>query len=410
MTSPSSRTTCRCKSSVTCVHPFTGKRRPGSLATDAASAARRLAAFAVAPLEDIAPELSLVTIEVPERRPARHQRRAATLTLSIVIPVYNERASIEATVRDAWAAADAGGFTPQVIVVDDGSTDGSGDIAEALSSRFGVKVVRQPNRGRIAARRAGLAESTGDYTMFLDSGVRLEPGGLGFVRDRIGRGERVWNSHVTIETKGNPLGKFWKVLVTLAWPDYLDRPRTMSFGAEDFDRYPKGTTSFVAPTALLKEAFARFKTYYEDDRYSNDDTSVIRWIASREPINISPRYACTYFPRTTLQGFMRHAYHRGIVFLDGHGRPESRFFPAVVAFYPISIAAVPFVIRYPKIAFASTVAGVVALATALRLRGFPSDEAVSFATVAPLYALAHGTGMWKGLAMMLGRRGRRRRP
>jgi hypothetical protein len=154
----------------------------------------------------------------------------------------------------------------------------------------------------------------------------------------------------------------------------------------------------------MKQGFSKFASYYEDERFGNDDTSIIRWIASQERINISPEYACTYAPRTTLEAFTRHAFHRGIVFLDGHGRTASRYFPAVIAFYPISIAMVPFVLRRPKLAAATLIGGVAALAGALRLRGFPRDEAVSFAALAPLYAVVHGAGMWKGLAMMVGRR------
>ncbi|MHB8510526.1 MAG: glycosyltransferase family 2 protein [Candidatus Dormibacteria bacterium] len=168
-----------------------------------------------------------------------------------MIPVFNESRHIARTIEEAAAAAAGGGFATEFIVVDDGSTDGTGDVAESLRVDAAIQVVRQPNRGRIAARRAGLAAATGEYTMFLDGRVRLEPDGLAFISRRLDKGERVWNSHVTIDTAGNPYGKFWKVLVNLAWPDYLARPRTMSFGARDFDRYPKGTAGFIAPTELM---------------------------------------------------------------------------------------------------------------------------------------------------------------
>ncbi len=45
--------------------------------------------------------------------------------------------------------------------------------------------------------------------------------------------------------------------------------------------------------------------------------------------------------------FLRHSLHRGVVFLDGHGRRESRFFPAVVAFYPVSAALAVAALRRP---------------------------------------------------------------
>lgn len=332
-------------------------------------------------------------------KPARHRR-----SLSIVIPVFNESRHIVKTIQEAAAVAAGSRFNTDFVVVDDGSTDGSGDLAESLANEIRVRVIRQTNKGRVAARRAGLSAAAGDYTMFLDSRVHLKAEGLAFVRQRIDKGERVWNCHITIHTAGNPFGKFWKVLVGLFWSDYLAEPRTMSFGTADFDRYPKGTGGFIGPTELLKQAFARFPSYYEDDRYANDDTSIIRWIASTEPINISPQYAGIYYPRTTLRAFVRHAFHRGIFFLDGHGRPESRFFPAAVAFYPVSLVLIPLVIWRPRLAVAAAASGVVALAGVLGLRGVPLDEAVSFAALSPLYAVAHGAGMWRGLAMVVGRR------
>ena len=346
-----------------------------------------------------------MSIRARTRRQTTLARRRSH-SLSIVIPVFNEAQFIGKTVEQAAAAAAGSGFRPEFVVVDDGSTDGSGDVAESLRLGVPVRVIRQSNQGRIAARRAGLDAVSGEYTLFLDSRVRLQPGGLSFVWGRLDEGERVWNSHVVVETAGNPYGKFWDVLTRLFWSDYFARPRTTSFGTEDFDRYPKGTTGFLGPTALLRHGFARLNTYYADERYTNDDTSIIRWIASQERINISPLFACTYMPRATFQSFMRHAFHRGIVFLDGHGRKESRFFPAVVAFYPISIAIIPLVFWRPKIAAASLAAGVAGLTAAMVARGFGPAEAASFAGLSPLYAAAHGAGMWKGLAMMLGRRRR----
>ena len=111
---------------------------------------------------------------------------------------------------------------------------------------------------------------------------------------------------------------------------------TTSFGAEDFDRYPKGTTCFLAPRALARWPRSSIPQLgMRTCGYANDDTPLIRWIAERERIHLSPSFACDYQPRTTLRRVPRDtAVHRGTVFLDGHGRPESRFFPVVVAFYP----------------------------------------------------------------------------
>jgi hypothetical protein len=197
-------------------------------------------------------------------------------------------------------------------------------------------------------------------------------------------------------------GTFWKLIAELAWSDYFDEPREMSFGADAFDRYPKGTTCFLAPRRLVLDAIASFHTRYADLRQANDDTPLLRWIAEREPIHVSPGFRSHYRPRTTLASFLRHSVHRGVVFLDGHGRPESRFFPAVVLFYPVSLGLGLAALRRPVLVPA-TLLGVSAAATALGvLKGREGRDLESLAVVTPLYGVAHGVGMWRGL-LTLGR-------
>jgi len=87
------------------------------------------------------------------------------MKVSVVIPAHNDEGTIAATVESALAQRFEGGF--EVIVVNDGSTDGT---AEALR-RFGdrIKVVAQENRGMSGARNAAARNSTGNYLAFLDA-------------------------------------------------------------------------------------------------------------------------------------------------------------------------------------------------------------------------------------------------
>jgi glycosyltransferase involved in cell wall biosynthesis len=322
--------------------------------------------------------------------------------LSVVIPVYNEREQIGETLRElAEALRETGGLEAEVIVVDDGSSDGSADAALAAANGLSLSVVRQQNLGRFAARRAGLEAASGDYVLFIDSRVTLVPGSLGFAAERIARhvGE-IWNAHTLIDTNGNPYGRFWNVLTELVFADYFSEPRTTTFSAADFDRFPKGTTCFLAPHSALRDAFSHFETRYADARHANDDTPIIRSLAEAAPINISPRFSCLYRPRVSLRGFVVHAYHRGIVFLDGHGRRESRFYPAVVAFYPVSALFALAIVRRPWLApalLAGTAAAAGAVAAAKRR---PAAETLAFAALTPVYACSHGAGMWRGVAML----------
>jgi glycosyltransferase involved in cell wall biosynthesis len=316
------------------------------------------------------------------------------------MPVHNEAQHVRATVDALVAAIRRSPFTAELVLVDDGSSDGTGAVVgETVDGRVPLRVVTQPNRGRLAARRAGLEAAAGELVMLLDGRVRLDPDAVRFVADHVRRGERVWTAHVHVEAT-SAYGLFWKLLAELAWREYFDRPRTTSFGVDDFDRYPKGTTCFVAPRELLRGAMARFQSRYADLRQANDDTPILRDLASHERIHVSPEFACRYTPRGDAGAFLRHAVRRGVVFVDGHGVPESRFFPAVVAFFPLSAALVAASVRRPWLLPGAAIAsGLAAAAYGVRARRSRA-EIRALVLVTPLYALGHGLGMWKGVVAL----------
>jgi glycosyltransferase involved in cell wall biosynthesis len=325
----------------------------------------------------------------------------AAPSLSVVIPVRDEAVHLAATIGALLSALGGSGFDAELVVVDDGSSDGSAKEAHARADgRVPLSVVRRGGEGRFEARRAGLEAATGELALLLDARVRLEPDALRFLHERVADGETVWNGHVYVESD-SPLGTFWGLLAELAWRDYFDNPRTTSFGEEDFDRFPKGTTCFVAPREMLLSAFSAFRTHYRDARLANDDTPILRTVAARARIGISPRFACSYAPRTTLGRFVRHAIHRGTVFVDGHCTPESRFFPAVAAFFPLSAALALAALRRPAVAPAALAGCGLAAAAYGLYAGRSRREIAVLATVTPLYATGHGLGMWRGAFELL---------
>jgi hypothetical protein len=269
-------------------------------------------------------------------------------------------------------------------------------------------MVAQPNRGRFHAVREGLRRATGRYVLVLGSRVRLRRDSLTFVHERLRAGELVWTGHVHIHTDGNPYGTFMNTVTEIAWRDYFDRPRTTSFGVEEFDRYPKGSGCFVAPRELMLDAFGAVPTRYANPRFANDDAPMLRRIAAASGINISPSFASDYVPRATLRTFVEHSVHRGLVFLDGHGRRESRFFPVIVAFYPISAGLALLTLGRPRllpvVVLATSVGGGVVAASARR----PRSEVVTVAALAPLWVTALGAGLWRGLGMLAAARLRSR--
>lgn len=93
------------------------------------------------------------------------------MKLSIIVPVYNIGGFIEHCVRSVQSLK----TEFELILVDDGSTDGSGALCDALARKDGrLRVIHQENGGLSAARNTGIKNSRGDYLMFLDGDDMLD--------------------------------------------------------------------------------------------------------------------------------------------------------------------------------------------------------------------------------------------
>jgi glycosyltransferase involved in cell wall biosynthesis len=90
--------------------------------------------------------------------------------ISIVIPCLNEAENIERCVAAARQGLEAAGIAGEVLVADNGSTDGSGDLAAGS----GARVVHEPRRGYGSAYLAGLAAARGDYVVMADADLTYD--------------------------------------------------------------------------------------------------------------------------------------------------------------------------------------------------------------------------------------------
>ncbi len=93
--------------------------------------------------------------------------------LSVIIPAYNAEAFIEECLLSVDRCMTCNSHACEVIVIDDGSTDGTADIARRHKN---ITLIQQPNRGLSAARNRGIDAAHGEWLMFVDADDCLLPG------------------------------------------------------------------------------------------------------------------------------------------------------------------------------------------------------------------------------------------
>src|SRR5215217_8951250 len=105
-------------------------------------------------------------------RNLQKQQSLDTAHVSVIIPCYNQAHFLSEAIQSVLAQS-----YPhfEIIVVDDGSTDTTSQVASRYPE---VRCIRQNNQGLSGARNSGFAQSKGSYLVFLDADDRLLPGAL----------------------------------------------------------------------------------------------------------------------------------------------------------------------------------------------------------------------------------------
>lgn len=333
-------------------------------------------------------------------------------TLTVVIPTYNSVEHIYKTLetlsneleRAFWKNA-------AIIVVNDGSTDETVAAVKRLETSVPISVITQENAGRFEARRTGIKAADSEWILLLDARVFLGDRSMQFLleqtRDHPNR--EMWNAHIDVRAE-TLVGRFWIPITQTAWRRYYQQEtRTFSIGSHDYDRYPKGTTCFLIKKSILIRAVDNFKSTYDDLRYANDDTALIRSAIAHSELWFDRRFRAEYVARTSPAQFVRHSFHRGIVFLDGHILGNSRYGKMFVAAAILSVGVLASGALYPQ-----RTLGVCAALYALTLVSIAlasqSDfrSMVSFALFAPIFVVVFAAGVMRGMLMMLSQSVRRR--
>lgn len=129
----------------------------------------------------------------------------AAVRLSVIIPVYNERATVAQVLEQVRAV----GLAHEIIVVDDGSTDGTSDILASLADDH-LRVIRHPhNRGKGAAVKTGLAHATGEVVLIQDADLEYDPADYPALLEPIASGRALVVYGSRLLKRDNPRGGFF---------------------------------------------------------------------------------------------------------------------------------------------------------------------------------------------------------
>jgi glycosyltransferase involved in cell wall biosynthesis len=329
--------------------------------------------------------------------------------LSVVIPSYNSAEWLPSTLEACAVALRATHWTAEVVVVDDGSTDGTAQLVRDLARDFPVplRVLEQENKGRFLARWAGLQDVRGDRVLLLDSRVLLGPTSLAHVEEtvRTAPATTVWNGHCITDPAAPLVGHFWEVITYSFWGGYLHHPAPVEFGLENYNDFPKGTGVFIAPRDLLVQA-CQVAWPTGDAALASDDTKLIRHIAARVRIRLDPGFMAIYRPRGNVRDFVRHSFGRGTFLVDSFAGTSARWNATLVglALTPLlGVALIGGLIA----ASAWTVlgllvsAGLLALAAPAALaarNGCPAKGVRAYLTYVLVFAGPYWAGLLRGLS------------
>lgn len=262
--------------------------------------------------------------------------------ISFVIATYNSAPWLPSTLTSISQAVSKAKLSAEVVIVDDGSTDGTEKILGESGDKYSfvTKVIRQENKGRFLARWVGANAATSDELLIFDSRILLKEQSLALLFQDIENFHRnaAWNAHVTLDANTPLIGRFWEVPTYVFWGKYLGKPKFTILDNSNFDKHPKGTTSFLVGKKTFIEA-CKHAWPAENAHLTSDDTKILRFILQKVPIVLDPNFEVIYRPRTSLTSFLKHTFVRGTLFVDSYaGTSRSRnlilnamsFLPAIL--------------------------------------------------------------------------------
>lgn len=216
---------------------------------------------------------------LPLERSLPVAQRGLGLKLSILVPVFNERSRVEELVQRVLHAPLPPGWMREVLLIDDGSTDGTSELLDALAQGDLVRVHHSPvNCGKGTSVRIGLKLATGEYTLIQDADLEYDPQDYPLLLEplRTGRADVVYGSRFLGSRQGmsfsHVLGnrlltwtanRLFGGRLTDAYTCYKAMPlllaRSLDLRARDFDLEAEITARVLSRRLRIQEVPIRYR-------------------------------------------------------------------------------------------------------------------------------------------------------
>lgn len=319
--------------------------------------------------------------------------------LSVLMPVHNSAPFIRETLDTLYASmCEAGYQDSEVIVLDDGSTDATGEILAQYQYEDGnlsPRVFHQINQGRFKSRLKLAELAKYEKIIFCDSRLKIDLRSFTALSESIQCSE---DSSIIAGIRfanGLPLvSYFWQCLEKLAWRKYEKEPRKTIIDLANFNQIPKGTTLVLLQKKSFLEVSKKLMEIFETDPHANDDTLLFRELAKNSLLIKDPFFSAEYIPRSSFQNFLKHAYHRGKVIGDGYFHSESRSRVGLYGFL-VLLCAMPVVGFFNLAYFIFTSVALVAIVPLFVIGQtyIPKKARFSFIVYFIPFSLFFGSGM-----------------
>lgn len=328
---------------------------------------------------------------------------------SVVIPSYNAAEWLSVTTSKVVdALKEANIKKAEIVIVDDGSTDNTSEKVKSLDlSPYQLVFLKQENKGRFLARKKGIEYAKYENILLIDTRVHIDVGSIQYLKNSIEKHpyKKVWNGHVNVYKKGNMIARFMDTITNIGWKKYFKEPKDCDYGIDEFDFYPKGTGCFFVEKKLITSAIKDFMKTSKDLKNSSDDTLLIRLIANKERINLSPKFSCTYYARNKIGQFIPHTMNRGKFFVDGFLIKGTRFYPWLIA-YLVSSPIMLFVliaafVFYPLLSLVFLALLLLFIIIYLKINNISWKDSLSFIVLLPLFILFYSIGIWQAVIVRI---------